>query len=414
MTSRGDISRQLSQLVAVINTQDFRFEDVMPDGMQIHFQEIVALKEARVYIKEVECREKELQASNASLLTQLEAKQAEIDDQPEEFKALVVDLQQSQRQIELYKGLADHHEARAERYQRRMEVACKAQTTALAEADKVERLERQLTDYGNSVHKLLQENCTLRDTHQTEHAKHLDIIEQKDAMIVTLINRVSQLEAEQLMADEDSNEFNDQCYLLVDEIEQEATIAAEVVNSKSVKLFELQQSHDQLCSAVASELAPLIQLYDHVCSIMEAFREIFRCLSDPHTRGVPQIPRSLDGMLDAANDQLFAYQRVSDDIHTQPLVQKYSLAQQMVIQQVDEIAKAAAHTCMGVEDFKEDISSFLDLLHKHPATWATAKGQLGTTASIPVRISTSSRSSMSSFMSLTKRFSASSASTVAL
>jgi hypothetical protein len=414
MTSRGDISRQLSQLVAVINAQGHKFEDVMPDEMQGYFQEMVALKEARVYIKEVEGREKELQTSNASLLTQLEAKQAEIDDQPEEFKALIIDLQQSQRQIELYKGLANHYETRAERYQRRMAEACKAQTTALAEADKIERLERQLADCGNSVHKLLQENCALRDTHEAEHAKDLELIQEKDAMIVILTNRVSQLETVQLMADEDSNDFNDQCYSLIDEIEQEASTAAEVVNSKSVKLFELKKSHDQLCSAVASELAPLIRLYDHVCSIMQAFREIFQCLSDPHTRGIPQIPQSLDGMLDAANDQLYAYQRVSDDIHTQPLVQKYSLAQQMVIQQVDEIAKVAAYTCTGVEDFKEEISSFLDLLHKYPATWATAKAQLGSATSNPVRTSISSHSSISSFMSLTKRFSASSTSTVTL
>jgi hypothetical protein len=78
-------------------------------------------------------------------------------------------------------------------------------------------------------------------------------------------------------------------------------------------------------------------------------------------------------MLDAANDQLYAYQRVSDDIHTQLLVHQYGLAQKKVIQQVDEIANAAAHICTGVEDFKEDISSFLDLLHKYPDTWATAK-----------------------------------------
>jgi hypothetical protein len=373
MTSRGDISRQLSQLVDVIKAQGLKFEDVMPDEMQVHFQDMVALKEARAYIKEVEGREKDLQASNASLLTQVEAKQAEIDDQPEEFKALKVDLQQSQRQIELYKGLADHHEARAERCQRRMEVACKAQTTALAEVDKIGRLERQLADCGTSVHKLLQENCALRDIHETELAKNLDLIEEKDAIIATLNNRISQLKAVQITADEKSNEFNDQCYSLIDEIGLEATTAAEVVNSKSVKLFELQESHDQLCSAVASELAPLVRLYDHLFGVMEEFREIFRCFSDPHSRVIPHIPQSLDGMLDAANDQLYAYQRVSDDIHTQLLVHQYGLAQKKVIQQVDEIANAAAHICTGVEDFKEDISSFLDLLHKYPDTWATAK-----------------------------------------
>jgi hypothetical protein len=414
MTSRSDISRQLSQLVAVINAQGIKFEDVMPEEMQAHFQEMLALKEARAYIKEVEGREKELQASNASLLVQLEAKQAEIDDQPEEFKALKVDLQQSQRQIELYKDLADHHEARAERYQCRMEEACKAQTTALVEAEKIERLERQLSDCGASVPKLLQENRALRETHEKEHAADLNLIGEKDAMILTLINRVSQLKAIQLMADVESNQFNDQCYSLIDEIGQEASTAAEVVNFKSVKLFELQESHDQLCSAVASELAPLTRLYDHVFSVMEEFKEIFRSLSDPQTRIIPYIPRSLNGMLDAANDELLAYQRISDGIHNEPLTQKYSLAQQKIIQHVDEIAKAAAHICTGVEDFKEDISSFLDLLHKYPATWATAKVQLGDVVSNPVRISVSSRSSISSFMSLTKRFSASSTSTVTL
>jgi hypothetical protein len=400
MTSRGNISRQLSQIASVIHAQGLTFEDVMPGEMRVHFRDMVALQEARAYIKEIEGREAELQASNADLLSQLAAKQAVIDDQPGEFKALKVDLQQSQRHIDYYKGIANHQEARADRCQRKMEEACKASSIAAADAGKIERLECDLAERQITVHKLLQENCAMRDTHESEHEKTLELIEEKDAIIVALTDRINQIEAEQLMAHEDSDEFNDTCYSLIDDIEQEVTTAAEVVNFKSIKLFELRESHDQLCSAVASELAPLIRLYDHVYGIMEAFREIFRCLSNPHTRAVPRIPQSLDGMLDAANDQLYAYQRVSDEIHTQPLVQKYSLAQQAVVHQVDDIAKAAAHTCTGLEDFKEDISSFLDRLRNGPDTWLTIDARLG---------SASSRSRIS-IMSLTKRFSTGSAS----
>jgi hypothetical protein len=412
MLSRSDIQRQISQIVSTVNAQGLKFEDVIPDEMRIHFQEMVALKEAHAYIKEMEVREKELETSNAGLLTQLETKQAEIDEQPEELRALKVDLQQSRNHIKYYQGLADYHEASAERSQRKLTEACRAQKIAANDADKIEALERNVAERDIVIYKLVKENRAMVETHEAEHEENLAVIGEKDAVIFALTNRVNQTEAEKIMADENSEQVADTCNSLVENIEQEAMTAAEVVNSKSIKLFEMRESHDRLCSAIASELTPLNRLYDHIYGIMKVYRSIFQGLLDPRTHVVPHIPQSLDSMLDAANDELYAYQQVSDEIHSQSLVQKHDSAHQKVVQQVDNIAKAAARTCTNVEELRDDVSKFLDRLRNNPDTRLNTKPQCGSAALSPVEFGHSPRSGISSLVSFTKRFSTSSSSSM--
>jgi DNA repair exonuclease SbcCD ATPase subunit len=410
MASRSDVQRQLSQLVSMINAQGFEYKDVMPDEMRVHFQETVALKEAHAYIKEIEGREKKLQASNASLQTQLEVKQAEIDDQPEEFKALKVDLQQSQHRIDYYKKLANHHETGAERCQCKLTEAYRAQRIANYDAKKIERLERDLAERDADVQKLLQKTCTMTAIYETEREADLRLTKEKDVIIDGLTTRIKQIETEKIKVDENSEQIAETCNSLIEDLEQESLTVAEVVNFKSIKLFEMRESHDQLSSAVASKLAPLNHLYDHICGIMKIYRSIFQCLSNPHTYVVPRIPQSLDDMLDAANDQLYVYQQISDNFHNQP-VQKYGLAQQKVFQQVDGIAKAAARTCTSMEDIKGDISDLLDQLRNKPGTWLATNSQFDSVTSTPFRISASPQRSISTLISFTKHFSTSSSST---
>jgi hypothetical protein len=360
----------------------------------------LAIQDARAYIKEMELRETDLVTSNASLRTQLTEKQTELDDQQKEFKALETDLQQSQNAIEFYQNLAKYHETIAERAERKLTEACRAQKNAADDADKIQNLERAVAERDIVISKLIQQNCTIIETHETEHEENLALLASKDTAILTLTNRVNQVEAEKMLVDADSSQVADTCNSLIDTIEQESATAAEALNSKSIRLFELRDSNDQFCAAVASELKPLSRLYEHIEGVVKIYGDIFKGLADMRTGAVPHMPQELDGVLDAANDALYAYQKVADGIHAQRLANKYDVGQEKVVRQVDGIAKAAARTCTSVEEFRDNVDGMLKHLRISSDTWLAISSQADSRHS--------SRSSISSLMSFTKRFSTSS------
>jgi hypothetical protein len=408
MPSRGDIQRQLAQLMGDIKAGGFKFDDVMPDEMQVHFQEMVALKEARAYIKEGEDREKELRESNDSLLAQLRVKQSEIENQPAEFKALEVDLRQSQHQVSYYKELAENEQNRAERCQSKLMEACKVRTAAADESRKIQRLEQELTACIADRAALLKQHRAAIELYEIQHEEHLKIIEEQHDKLLALTDHANQLEDEKSQAVKISEQVSDTYDSLINDIEKESNTAAEVVNAKSVQLFDQRQLNDQLYSAVASELIPLHRFYNDVLSILSVYQATFRDLSSPHSPGFTELPQTLDTMLDSANDQLYAYQYLAAGLDTQSLVQKQGPAQQQVVRQVDDMASIAAQMYTSLDTLKEDILGFFKRLRNESHTCLTTKGRLGGYVSptlTPTQRSISSRSSISSLASFAKRFS---------
>ncbi|KAF1914764.1 hypothetical protein BDU57DRAFT_414521, partial [Ampelomyces quisqualis] len=314
MTSRGDLQKQLVHIMGVINAQDLKFEDVMPDDMQVHFQYMTELKSARTYIKEVEAREKELQQANAHLLEQLQAKQTEIDDQPAEFKSLKVELQLSENRIEYYKEIAEHEQARTERYERRMEEAIKLQAVADAESRKSKRLEQSLSVCEARTCKLLEKNRAMAERYESQQEEHRKLLGEKDDRIFELTNRINQLEEENLQTVENSEQVTETYDSLLNNIEQESLNATDIINSKSATLEVERRSNDQVYSAIASELAPLSRFYGHAFSVLGIYQSILQDLSSQHSRAVTSIPKSLDAELDSANDQLYAYKHLVADL----------------------------------------------------------------------------------------------------
>lgn len=402
MSGRGDIQKQLLQVISIINAQGYDLEDVMPDEMRDYFQDMTALKEARTYIKDIESREKELQAKNASLLMELKSKQAKIDEQPLEFKAMNVDLQQSQHQIDYYKGLADNAQIRAERYQRKFAEAFKLQTTADDDARKIQRLERDLIDREAAIYKLIVENRATTDLYEAQHEEHLRIIEEKNHKITAMINHYNQLEAETAEAIEDHVKVSEVHDSLIDTLEQDSMTTVEAFNLNSAKLLNRLDLSDQVHSTIASELALLHSFYEHTFSILDIYQFIFQNLSDPTSRIIPSIPKSLDEIMDAANDKLYSWQHVSADLHA------HNSVQGEVLCQVDDMVNVAARIYTSLESIKDFVSGFLDRLRSDPDALTTTKGLVGGNSKVfstPVQDSISSRSSISSFASFAKRFS---------
>jgi hypothetical protein len=380
MSGRGDIQKQLLQVISIINAKGYGLEDVMPDEVRDYFQNMTALKEARTYIKDIESREKDLQAENAYLLIELKSKQAKIDEQPLEFKAMNVDLQQSQHQIDYYKGLADDAQIRAERYQRKLAEAFKLQTTADDDARKIQRLERDLIDREAAIYKLIVENRTT----------------------TAMINHYNQLEAETTETIEDHEKVSKAHDSLIDILEQDSMTTVEAFNLNSAKLLNRIDLSDQLHSTIASELALLHSFYEHTFSILDVYLSVFQKLSDPTSRIIPSIPQSLDEIMDAANDKLYSWQHVSADLHA------HNSVQSEVLCQVDDMVNVAARIYTSLESIRDFVSGFLDRLSSDPDALTTTKGigrDNGKSVSTLVQGSISPRSSISSFASFAKRFS---------
>jgi hypothetical protein len=369
MTNRGEIQKQLTHILSLINAENLKLEDVMPKEMQDHFQDMIALKEARVFIKETEAREKELQAENNNLLAQLKAKQAEIDNQPEAFKTLKVDLQQAQHRIEYYKELAENSQERAERYQRKLLDTKEQQTARDDDALKIQRLQAELEHQLATNFKLSQENRTMS-------AHHDNLIVAKDNRIEDLVAYVSQLEREKRQHDNNittltfqfatekleleeakitSEQVTEACETLIDSLERETSSATDVVNRRTV-------SHDMLYSGIIAQIVPLNRFYDHAFGVLGIYQSIFHSLAHPNSPISTSLPKSLDAMLDAAAGDLDNFTGVADMI-------KYGTeVQDRVRLELDDMANVAARMYNSLDAIREDVEGILFRSRNDPNT----------------------------------------------
>jgi myosin heavy subunit len=356
MSSRGDLHKQLSRVVDTIKAQGYKFEEVMPEEMQDHFHDMTALKDAREYIKMIEAREVDLRAENDELLSKLQAKQAEIDDQPAELKALQVDLRQAYHETDYYKRLANDAQVQAERFQIKLIEASKQQTTVDVDSRRIERLERNLADREAVAHKLREENCRTADLYETQHKYDQALIEEKDKTITAMIEHSRKLEAEKTEEMEDHEKVSGAHDSLIECLERDSMNAAQAFNRNSAKLLNQVQLSNQLHSAIASELVPLQSFYKHALEILDAYQTMFATLSNTDCRGVPSIPKSVDDAMDFANDSLYSWQHVTADLHAQESVQGE------VLRQVDDMVGVAANVYLALEGLKDSVSDFLHRL----------------------------------------------------
>ena len=325
----------------------------MSTEMQDHSHDMDALTKAQAYIKEVETREQQLKDDNANLAARLQAKQAELDDQPAEFKALKVDLQQAELRITFHKDLKAHAEEHADRLQRKLDGLITSQTAADDAARKIERLERDLADHEAAILQLVAATRKLVDHHDAQRERDLELIKEKEDKIIALISLTNQLELEKAEALADADNTVVTCDELTQVLEAETSSAATLLNRNSLRL----QSSDQLYAAVSTELNPLNDFYANAYSILSVYQSFFHSLSDPACTVIPDMPSSLVKMLDAACHNLGAFQCLSTAMQSEP-----SLAHDTVRAQLSDMAKGAAHIHASLETVHKDLSGFLDRL----------------------------------------------------
>ena len=357
MASMGDIKRQLSQIISDARVKGFKMEDLIPEELQEHFQEMNDLKDAREYIKEMESREQDLQMANSSLQARLKEKEGELENQPEEYKALKVDLRQAQRQIDYYKELAENSQRRAERYQRNLAQSTKEQVTTNEYVAKIERLQKELQCQQATIRQLQDENNCAAEIFASLRAEDAKIIAANEAKLAGMLTYTSQVETE-------SETFSEVYSDLVEKLETENLSTASLLNDKGLLLRRMEM----LYNIIVSEVTPLNRFFVRAFDVLQIYQVLFQALSDPCATGVCSMPQDLDELMASATQDLHAYH----ELH-KAFSDMGGMAEEQVRTELNGISKSADNMLTSLYFIKGDVEGFLARLHREPSTWLAMK-----------------------------------------
>lgn len=361
MATLGDMKKQLSDIVANVKTKGYQIEDAIPDELRDHFKELSELKAAREYIREIQDREQDLQTHNNVLRAKIKEKEAEIDDQPAEFKALKVDLQQAHRQIEYYRELAEDSRRRAERYERELSLAVTDQAASDEVIARAERLQKELEQLRCTILQLQAENERAAETFTSLRAHDAAIIAANEAKFATILSHTSEVENE-------SEQFSETFTTLVHNLESEVLSASASLNDKAA----LVQKTETLYNAIVSEAAPLDRFFSRAFRILNIYQILFQSLSDPNRSGTSSLPLELDPLMEGARQDLYVYEQVHRTMCEEP-----GLAEERARTHLNGISKSANEMMQSFNSIKADVAMFLTRLKKEPGTWAVMRAKFG-------------------------------------
>jgi hypothetical protein len=361
MSGLDGMQQQLSQLLTTAKAQGYKIEQVVPEELQVHLQEMIELKAAREFINELEGREQGLQAVNASLQQQLQAKQSEIDDQPAESKALQVDLQQAHRSIDYYKKLAEDSQRRAERYQRKLANAVRVQIGADEAAAKIERLQQQVEQQQATISSLQNENLNAAVLFDELRAHDAQIMSTNEAKLAEALSHASTVESE-------SELFSETFTSLIDTLESEHSSAAASLNTKTALLCQ----QETLCNVLVSEVTPLSRFFTRAYSVLQIYQVLFQTLSDPESSGIASLPPQLDALIADASDDLEQY----DGVHA-ALSGTGGVPEERVRAQLLGLSHSASDMLTSFQFIKHDVHAFLQRVKTEPSAWSALKEKFG-------------------------------------
>jgi chromosome segregation ATPase len=336
ISNLGDIQKQLSQILVEAKAQGHKIEDVIPEELQLQFQKMTELKAAREFIKDLESREKDLQAANATLRDKIKAKEAEIENQPAEFKALKVDLQQAHRHIDYYKELAEDSQRRAERYQRSLSNAVRDQIASEEAAAKISRLQTQLQQHQATILTLQEENRRAAETFDQLRTQDAQAMAANAAKLAEALSHASTVESE-------SEQFSETFTTLIENLESEHNV-------------------------IVSEVTPLNNFFRRAFSMLQIYQVLFQTLSDPSAPGIPVLPSQLESLMSAAALDLELYESVHSALR-----EAEGVAQEQVREQLQGISGSAAEMLSSFGFIKGNVQMFLARLRRGPGTWAALK-----------------------------------------
>jgi myosin heavy subunit len=197
MSGRGDYQKRLAALMSAAAADNLTFEDILPAEIEERFKELAELKQARVFIAELELRETELQTVNETLQNEVEKKQKAIDNLPDDHVARLTELHQAYRQIELHKQTEVHLNERAERYRQQLDDNVGKQHANTSAAAKIEALQAQVEHQQGTIAKLMDDNRKseaiykqLRESDKHTLESKTEQLAKKEALIAQLHQQI--------------------------------------------------------------------------------------------------------------------------------------------------------------------------------------------------------------------------------
>jgi hypothetical protein len=197
MSGRGDYQKRLAALMSAAAADNLTFEDILPAEIEERFKELAELKQARVFIAELELRETELQTVNETLQNEAEKKQKAIDNLPDDHVARLTELHQAYRQIELHKQTEVHLNERAERYRQQLDDNVGKQHANTSAAAKIEALQAQVEHQQGTIAKLMDDNRKseaiykqLRESDKHTLESKTEQLAKKEALIAQLHQQI--------------------------------------------------------------------------------------------------------------------------------------------------------------------------------------------------------------------------------
>lgn len=427
MVDRGEFQKNMAAFMAVAKAKDLKFEEFLPEEILEHFQEMTELTTAREYIKELEDREKKLQAANETLTNDLDKKQTEIDNLPTEYQALKVDLQQAQRQIALYKETSEDAQGRVERYRCQLNNIVGRQQTDTAAAGKIEQLQTQVENQQAVINKLMIDNRKSETIFEQLRESDTKAIEQKDKQLAKKKKELA--EKDKLLAelylqvqeayhskavfdDADSVYFDntDDAETLVDELqndilemqqqninllqqnlalaehnralEDQNTVLQEQLRhmSQSIESTSVKDYTTQLSAAAVSETKSLNRFYEALYEVLAAFAKTFQASSQGDIPSLSHLIRQLDAAHDALDDFCTA-KKVRASTGESGEVDEDQMA---LRKELDSMAASAAESIISIEILHSGLWSFIQQLSDDPKMLSDLNGMLCDANYVPV------------------------------
>lgn len=416
MLGRGEYQKQLAALVASANANNLKFDDILPDGLKEHFQEMTELQRAREYVKDLEEREKGLLAEKDALKMELSEKQIEIDNLPTEHQARKVELHQAERQIALYKETSEDLAKRAERYRRQLEDVVVQKQAGASATEKIEHLNTQIIDQQAVIDKLMDDNRKFEVMFQQlreADVKALDHKEKqlakKDEMLAELRQQLKEAQvcktASGTTWSESLDEFDDAETLVdgmsddslalqeqnIDLLQQNLSLShdKEALQDECVmakmEIAELKAASDdtktqyhinqdrkaQLLAAAISEVKTLNRFYKAGFDVLNHFAEAF------HTEKADMPSNTyIEEQLDTAQDALAGYISVKQVVRAVTDVTCADEDQVALYKELDSLGASAADSMSSLEILSTGFWRFLGQLSDDPKLLSHVNGAL--------------------------------------
>lgn len=350
MTARSDFQEHLSKILAAAKSAGFTFEDVIPDEMLNHFQEMEELKSAKQCIKDLESQLEQLSLANSSLLSKLQAKEEESEDQPDEVETLKMEIQQANRRAECWQRSCENAMRHAKTYQQQLKEKAQSSVVDHNTIIKIKCLQADLDQQQALNTKLNQENTTVAALFESLRIEYQNETEEMNSKLRTALDKLKQSKAAKDATEAESEQMSETYSKIIALLESENESAQNVIQDYT----NTARDSDKLYAAINSEISPLNAFFSHVLTILDAHHAFFQILLMPDGGKAPKPPR-LSRYLDAATESMNTYRIVH------AAMQDGGVANDPVRMQLREIASKAGNMYMNIEGTSVMIDRFVKM-----------------------------------------------------